>query len=164
MRTMLTLGAVLLFGCQASPEPKRDPPVAASSEPVKAGEVLFSLQRTPCFGRCPTYRVEVRADGTVRFQGERHVRVTEPVETKLEAADLAKLVARLEQSGFAGWSDFTNTQVSDMATVVLTFRGKTLRHYLGDEKAPDALTELERDVEAIIGTARWVTGAGADTK
>jgi hypothetical protein len=163
MRTLLTLLALSIFGCQSAPAAKKDAPVVSAADPVKAGEVLLSLERGACYGRCPIYRVEVLADGLVRFKGERNVRVTEPVEAKLDAAALGALTSRLEQSGFSSWSDFTAVTETDQATVVITFKGKTVRHYLGDGKAPEALTLLERDLDALIGTARWVTGAGADT-
>jgi hypothetical protein len=159
MRITLTLAGLLLFGCQSSPEVKKD--TAALQQP--AG-VLVSLERGACFGRCPIYLVEVRTDGALHFKGERNVKVTEPVDVKLDAAQLAKLTARFEQSGFAGWPDFDDRQVTDQAMVVLTFKGKTVHHYLGDEKAPDELARLERDVDAILGTERWVNGVGTDTK
>ena len=158
MRITLTLGWVLLFGCQSSPEVKKD------TAAVQSPEVLVSLERGACFGRCPIYRVEVRSDGAVHFKGERNVKVTEPVDVKLEPAELARLIARFEQSGFAGWKDFTHHQVTDQATVVLTFKGKTVQHYLGDDTAPDEVSRLERDVDAILGTERWVSGAGTETK
>ena len=159
MRITLTLAALLLFGCQSSPEVKKD--TAALQSP--AG-VLVRLERAACFGRCPIYLVEVRADGAMHFKGERNVKVTEPVDVKLDAAQVEKLTTRFEQSGFSGWKDFTNHQVTDQATVVLTFKGKTVRHYLGDDQAPDALGQLEHDVDAIIGTDRWVNGVGTDPK
>ena len=126
--------------------------------------LLLSLERTPCFGACPVYTVEVRTDGTTAFKGARHVKVTEPVEVKLEPATLQKLSALFEASEFARWADFTRTPVTDMPSVVLTYQGHTVRHYLGDDKAPAALTALEDEVDAIIGTARWVKGTGAETK
>ena len=159
MRITLTLAALLLFGCQSSPEVKKD--TAALQQPTG---VLVSLERGACFGRCPIYVVEVRTDGALHFKGERNVKVTEPVDVKLDAAQLERLTARFERSGFSGWKDFTNHQVTDQATVVLTFKGKTVHHYLGDDQAPDGLSQLERDVDAIIGTERWVSGVGTDTK
>ena len=159
MRITLTLAALLLFGCQSSPEVKKDTAALQS-----AAGVLVSLERGACFGRCPIYVVEVRTDGAVHFKGERNVKVTEPVEVKLDAGQLEKLTTRFEQSGFSGWKDFDDRQVTDQATVVLTFKGKTVHHYLGDEKAPDELGRLERDVDAIIGTERWVNGVGTETK
>ena len=152
----LTMVSVLIFGCQTSPEVKK----AA----VVESQVFLSLQRSPCFGGCPVYLVEVSSDGTVRFKGERYVKVTEPVTVKLDAAALAKLTALVEQSDFAKWKNYVAVTTTDMPTVVLTFRGKTVQHYRGDEKAPEALTKLEDDLDALIGTDRWVKGAGAEAQ
>ncbi|MDP3570501.1 MAG: DUF6438 domain-containing protein [Archangium sp.] len=127
-------------------------------------EALVSLERTACYGACPIYAVSVLSDGTTRFRGERHVKVTEPVEVKLEPAALAKLKAAFETSGFEKWPDYTRTNVSDMPSVVLTYKGHTVRHNRGDEKAPPELTALEDEVDAIIGTDRWVKGTGAETQ
>lgn len=154
MRSLLTLLPVLLFGCQTSPGVKK--------EEVAPPGVLVSLQRTPCYGACPVYVVEVLTDGTARFKGERHVKVTEPVEAKLEPAALQKLEARFEQTAFAQWGHFTKPTMSDAPTVVLTFKGHTVRHYRGDDQAPPELTQLEDDVDALIGTDRWVKGTGGE--
>lgn len=148
----LTLVTVLLFGCQTSPGVKKD------------SGVLLSLQRTACYGACPIYLVEVLSDGTLHFKGERHVKVTEPVELKLEPSVLEKLTARVEQSGFAAWSDFTTNEMSDAPTVVLTFKGHAVRHYRGDTRAPAELTALEDEVDALLGTDRWIKGTGTETQ
>ncbi len=125
---------------------------------------MLSLQRTPCYGACPVYLVEVLGDGTLRFKGERHVKVTEPVEVRLDQATLQKLFARVESSPFAGWPHFTKESSSDAPTVVLTFKGHTVRHYRGDLDAPEELTRLEDDVDTILGTGRWTKGEGTETK
>ncbi|MDP1829293.1 MAG: DUF6438 domain-containing protein [Archangium sp.] len=149
---VLTLVTVLLFGCQTSPGVKKD------------SGVLLSLQRTACYGACPVYVVEVFSDGTLHFKGERHVKVTEPIELKLAPGVLEKLIARVDQSGFAGWNDFTTNSVSDAPTVVLSYKGRAVRHYRGDDQAPPELTALEDEVDALLGTDRWVKGAGGETQ
>ncbi len=159
MRSLLTLLPALLFGCQTSPSVKK-----AQAAVTTTPEALVSLERTACFGTCPIYGVSVFSDGTTRFKGERHVKVTEPVEVKLEPAALEKLKAAFEKSGFAKWPDYTRTNVSDMPSVVLTYEGHTVRHNRGDEKAPPELAALEDEVDAIIGTDRWVKGTGAETQ
>lgn len=35
--------------------------------------LLFSLERTTCYGNCPYYSVEIYANGTARYHGKRHV-------------------------------------------------------------------------------------------
>ena len=155
MRFVLTLLTLSLFGCQTSPEVKK------TSEPPSA---LLSLERTSCYGACPVYLVEVFADGLVRFKGSRHVMVTEPVELQLEPTAFQKLTARLEQSPFAQWRDFLKVSSSDAPTVVLTYKGHVVRHYRGDDAAPPELTALEDDVDALIGTQRWIKGTGVETQ
>lgn len=157
MRFGLTLLALSLFGCHTAPEVRKD--LLAGSP-----DVLVAIERTACFGTCPVYAVTVLTDGTARYTGERHVKITEPIQMPLEAGVVEKLEARFAQSEFSKWGDFLRNPVSDMPTVVLTYKGHTVRHYLGDDKAPAALTALEDDVDAIIGTARWVKGTGAETQ
>jgi hypothetical protein len=45
--------------------------------------------------------------------------------------------------------------------VSVTFAGRTIRHNLGDETAPAELVALENDLDTLIGTGPWTTGAGA---
>ena len=148
---------MLLFGCQTSPG-------VVKQQPLAPGEVVLSLQRTPCFGACPVYLVEVLGDGTLHFRGERHVKVTEPIALKLDAATVQKVIARVEGTPFASWPNFVKQTSSDAPTVVLTFKGHTVRHYRGDLDAPDELTKLEDDLDALLGTERWIKGEGTETK
>lgn len=155
MRTLLTCGLALLFACQSTPEVRRgDAP----------SPLLFALERGRCFGRCPVYRLEVFEDGRVRFEGRLHVAVTEPVEARLPAAEVARLVRRLEQPGFDRWVDYAQPTTTDQPTVTLTYKGVTIRHDRGDANAPAALTALEDDLDALVGTQPWVKGTGGPTQ
>ena len=151
MRT-LTLGLVLLFGCHAAPEVKRP------------GTLMLSLSRGECFGACPMYVVEVWSDGLLKFKGERHVKIVEPIEVMLDPATLDKLTARLAQSSFSTWGNFLRPDMTDQPTVELTFNGKSVRHNHGDSSAPEEVKKLEDDVDAILGTDRWVNGTGTATQ
>lgn len=164
MRSILVVTLLVLAGCKSTPETTADPkPTAdASASPVTTAEVLplVQLKRGACFGRCPMYSVTVFTDGAVSFDGERFVETQGHATGKLDAAALGKLVKRLESSGFAEWkTSYENRQVTDMATVTLTFRGRTIVHYIGDESAPAGLKQLEDDVDALIGTSQWIAGA-----
>lgn len=151
MRRSLTLTLLVLFGCQSTPEVK---PVSPASPAL-----LFSMERGPCFGACPVYRVEVFSDGLLRFKGERFVKVTEAVEETLSPAQLAALTARLERADFK-WADYTQRNATDLPTVRLTHGARALTHYHGDASAPGALQQLEDDLDALLGTQRWISGAG----
>lgn len=153
----LTLSLVMLVaGCKTSPE------TTSSSSSVTP---LLRLKREPCFGRCPSYVVTVSSTGEVEFDGESSVLVKGKSTAMLSAEQLATIKRKLEASAFEQWkAAYDDRTMSDMASVELTWNGRTIRHYLGDGKAPKELTTLEDELDALIGTSQWVTGKGAPTQ
>ncbi len=149
MRFVFFALCLVLAGCRSAPPPKGEqPPVSVIEAP------LLSFQRLPCFGRCPVYTVELFADGRVHFRGEANVREPGEHEWRLEAAELQAVVARLETSGFGAWKNaYERQDMTDAGTAVLTYRGKTITHYHGDNSAPPELTALEDELDQLLGTA-----------
>ena len=41
-----------------------------------ASDVTVTLERSPCFGFCPSYSVTMAADGRIEFEGRSHVQTT----------------------------------------------------------------------------------------
>lgn len=184
MRALRWTAAVTLFAvaCAPSVEPARRPDAAKAAdavkadavkaEPVKAdaakadaakatGTPLLSLQRGACFGRCPVYRVQVYDDGTLEFVGERFVASLGTSSAQLDAAALATLRARVEGSSFSRWKQrYTRPTVTDLPTVQLSWKGRTIVHAQGDRSAPPDLTRLEDDLDVLLDTARWITSPG----
>jgi nucleoid-associated protein YgaU len=135
---------------------------AAKADAAKTKIALLTLERGACFGRCPMYRVQLFDDGALEFVGERFVAAVGTSTAQLDAAALAKLRARVEGSSFARWKQrYTRPTVTDLPTVQLSWKGKTIVHALGDASAPPELTRLENDVDVLLDTARWITGPGA---
>jgi hypothetical protein len=158
MRIVCLVAALaLVAGCKSTPEAKAD-----AASPVAASATFLRLKREPCFGRCPAYVVTVSSSGAVEFDGETAVLVKGKSTATLSAEQLAAIKARLEQCPFEQWkAAYDDRTMTDMASVELTWNGRTIRHYLGDGKAPQELTKLEDDLDALIGTAQWVNGKGA---
>ncbi|MGV3620780.1 MAG: DUF6438 domain-containing protein [Archangium sp.] len=164
MRTMLVVMVLALVSCKSTPEkaPEEDVKTAPVTE-AKPDDLLLSLKRTPCFGRCPVYTVQVFADGRVRWVGDANVRERGEREARLSADEVAKIAARIDASDFATWkTDYMNHQVTDMPGAVLTWKGKTIRHYHGDESAPVDLMALETELDVLLGTAKWIRGEASD--
>jgi hypothetical protein len=140
------------------------------------------LERTPCFGVCPTYRVTLEPDGAVRFVG---------LDPELPRSDSARvspeavraLAARFDEAGFftmdsayvqgqRGCGIFATDHAYENLTAEIGGRTKTIRHYLGctgtnnADSIPAAranragpLATLERlaaEVDSVAGTGRWL--------
>ena len=169
MRNALWLG-LLLLGCKSGPdtapslETKTEPVLISQPTRVDAGvpEVLAVLERGPCFGRCPMFTATVRTDGTVVFQGERFVSQAGMQESRLTPSQLDDLVQAFESRDIWGWKTaYTKHTVTDMATVVVTYKGKTIKHYLGDDSAPKALVDLEEALPGLMHVQEFISGGAA---
>lgn len=167
MRAHVVVMLLLTAACKTTPdkpvepEPVTQPVTAAPDAPA----LLLSLKRTPCFGRCPVYTVELYADGRLHFEGDANTRERGAHEGKLTPEQVAAVTARVEASDFATWKTSYETHtVTDLPGAVLTWKGKTIRHYHGDESAPTDLMALETDLDVLLGTSVWIRGEEASDR
>lgn len=158
-RALLALAACLT-GCgpRASQVPAPD---AASS----AGTTV-TLERGPCFGTCPVYRVSLEGDGTVGFTGTRFVTRVGADTSRVAPEQVGRLADSLDAAGYFALADeyvlnssACGRYATDAPTVTISVRSgersKTVRHDHGCADAPETLTGMERLIDSVAGTARW---------
>src|SRR6266404_2997828 len=130
---------------------------------------LITLERTVCFGSCPSYRVTLSQDGTVTFEGRRFVKTTGTVTEQVSPDKFQQLVDEFEgikyfslQDRYTQRADGCTTFMTDMpsanTSLSLNGRVKTVAHYFGC-RGPEiipALTALERKIDEVAGTEKWI--------
>ena len=144
---------------------------AAGDSAGAARDVRITLERTPCFGRCPVYLVEIDETGRVAYDGRGFVRETGRHESTVAAAQVQALARELESAGYFGFRNNYPPDKTDHASIItsVTIDGRTHRveHNLGSDAAPSVLADLERRIDEVAGTARWVgepqQGGGRDS-
>lgn len=152
-----------LAGC--APKPAPTPAPAAST--TASDSAVITLERTPCFGSCPVYRVAIGADGTVRFDGRRHVAHPGPGTAKIPPAVVDSLLGELRDGGYFGFADayvagsaacgaYATDAPSAKTSVTLEGATKRIDHDYGCADAPPALARLERRIDEVAETSRWV--------
>ncbi len=119
------------------------------------------LERTQCYGACPTYTVSVSGDGTVIWQGTMNVQVQEMRTAHISAAAVRQLVAAFQRIHYLALGDsYTNYMVTDSPSAITTFtqggQTKTIKHYNGDLSTPSRLTLLERQIDYVLNTQQWI--------
>jgi len=163
---------VLLIGVVAACSPR---PRAAGETPTPYGEPgaaaaeppVVTLERTPCLGTCPVYQVAISRSGTVRFVGKHHVTQQGEATAEIPAARVDSLLDELEAGGYFGFADAyvmdspaCGQYATDSPTVITSARAggrtKTIRHDYGCNAAPQDLGRLERMIDEVAGTSRWV--------
>jgi hypothetical protein len=129
---------------------------AAATAAPKPGRITeITLQRTPCFGRCPVDRVTLRADGTATYQGERFVDRLGTYKGRFTGFE--KLAAAANSAEFRGLKDHYASAATDLPshniTVVTGGKSRTISDY--GHVAPEAFQQLDRQIIATLGRIRW---------
>jgi hypothetical protein len=127
--------------------------------------ITFQLQRTACYGSCPSYSVTIHGDGRIEYNGKGRVKEIGAREGRIEKEKIRALVSVFEKMKFWGLAeDYSETKCSgrlctDMPTAIteLSIKGMThrVKHYYGCGSAPKALFELESAIDKSANSQQW---------
>jgi hypothetical protein len=136
-----------MSACKSTEESSR------KSEKVKIGDDFhLTFEKTACYGRCPTYKVEVFRDGKVSFEGIRFVDNVGMFEKKISRKKVKALIATLRQANFWELEDEYDSNISDLPSVITTCvqngQEKTVKARFN---IPDDVVEMNDRIEEIIG-------------
>jgi Domain of unknown function (DUF6438) len=139
--------------------------------------IIIALKRTGCFGTCPSYRVELRGDGEVRYRGESDVLVRGPHRWHVDPATIKPLLDLFRRANYFALAGYYEYPVSDLPTY-------TTRLSIGDQNKfvldyggggfggafastqmpgevpdmPPVVTEIENAIDEISGAVSYVSG------
>jgi hypothetical protein len=138
---------------------------ATASAPSSIGSI--SLERTPCFGFCPSYSVSIAADGAVTYNGQRFVRVTGEQHGQADPAALAALRQHILAADFFNLQDQYRARVTDLPSARVTVErdgaSKSVLDYGGEMVGmPHAVREIQQEIDRVAGTAQWVERRAGD--
>ncbi|MFC1956146.1 DUF6438 domain-containing protein [Chloroflexota bacterium] len=124
-------------------------------------DLVITLQRTPCFGTCPVYKLTIFGDGKVVYEGKDFVRTRGRAETTISHARIEQLVSEFEKVNYFSLNDkYTERTITDAPSVITSItidgKSKSIEHYHGDFNAPKQLTELEDEIDAIVNSNQWI--------
>jgi hypothetical protein len=157
LRTVLVAAA--LAACHSStPAPA---PTPSANEPA-----AITLERTPCFGRCPVYTVAITKSGLVRYEGKRFVADSGADTARIAPEAVRSLLAELDRGGFFGLEDryvsgapACGPYATDLPSAITSADNgdvsKQIQHDHGCSQAPAILSSLEKRIDEVAGTAKW---------
>jgi len=130
---------------------------------VNWNTLKIRLERSGCYGTCPAYRVELSADGTVRYDGEDYVAVAGKQETHVPVDRVRRLYEEFVKDEFFWTFNEYRTTVTDHPTytVTISFDGHTKKvvDYVGLEAGmPEKIAALEDAIDDTAETRKWVKG------
>jgi hypothetical protein len=144
----------------------RQVPPPTLHTPVPEGSldsVRITLERTGCFGSCPSYAVEISGNGAMTYHGGAYVLVDGDHRAALAPEDVRCLVDAFRAADFWSLSHEYRAPITDHPTYSLTLsiggKSKTVVDYVGKAVGmPEAVTGLEHAVDQLSGDERWIIG------
>ncbi len=132
-------------------------------EKVDLRTLFIALRRTSCYGTCPAYTVTLDGSGLVQFVGDAFVLVPGHHTAHVSRETIQALVSAFRKADFLSANDSYTASVTDNPSQTITLRmgqtTKTVIDYVGIEAGmPDAVRELEQQIDDAAGTRRWVKG------
>jgi hypothetical protein len=146
--------------------------------PAEPADTIMTLSRSACFGTCPVYRVEIRGNGEVTYQGDGFVLIPGTHHWHIDPAAVAMLLELFQRADYFNLKDQYVANVSDLASFETSLtvggRRKSILDYGGsgmlgnafastslggeDPHMPPIVTEIENAIDEAAGTATWVSG------
>ncbi len=130
---------------------------------------LITLERSTCFGTCPSYIVTLASDGRVTWEGRDYVKTIGSATAQIKSEDFNKLAREFERIRFATLDDkyepgtrgcpkSATDNPSAQTSIRINGKTKSVLHYYGcrDSEVLRTLTALERKIDEVIGTERWI--------
>ncbi len=119
--------------------------------------LVFAMARTPCFGRCPTYEVQIYESGYATYSGESNVdRIGEySAEPNPVLAD--SIIQKAQRIGFMMMLDsYDNSLVTDLPSTYFKLNiGGQKKEIKCRISCPERLVEFGRAVEELLEESNW---------
>jgi hypothetical protein len=116
---------------------------AKKQAPTETGPVI-TFERTPCFGTCPSYMMQVYADGRVAYEGRRFVAVEGKKDLKLPAATVADMLQQAKNAHFETFEQKYASGATDLPSTIVAIRQPdgTLKQVAVEGTPPESVREL----------------------
>jgi len=149
-RTVLALA--VLSGCSARP-----------AELVSA----ITMERSTCFGTCPSYRLTIDTTGLVLFEGQSFVRLVGRDSSRIDRGAAQAVFTRFELAWAdtrprrVTWGDSScGSPATDHPSLIVTRRRAkavdTLELYYGCSHNVERIDRVGAFIDSVAGTDRWL--------
>ena len=144
--------------------PERLPKVHVTPPIFRANsDIAITLERTGCFGSCPSYSVTIRPTG-ITFEGGGFVVAGGKHTAAVEASAVRSLAKTFLDADIYSMDSSYAASVTDCPTYMLSItidgRSKSVQDYMGSWVGmPADIHDLEDQVDEFADTRRWIEGA-----
>ncbi|MEX2595890.1 MAG: DUF6438 domain-containing protein [Salibacteraceae bacterium] len=125
-------------------------------KPEMKEDTYFKLIRTPCFGQCPVYNVEIKRNGEALLQGKHFFDYEGFFTGRFTESQMDKILFLADQYGYFDMENVYDAPVTDLPSTTTALRGNNGVHWVYNRmNGPEELSKFEMEVETIIKEVQW---------
>ena len=123
-----------------------------NSIPVKES-IFLTMERTPCFGKCPNYKITIFNTGNVIYEGFNFTEKKGKYTTKLSAKEIEEIESQTDVINLFLLKDKYDAAVTDIPSCILmvNYKGKK-KKILDRYGAPQELKQFEKFIDSLVLT------------
>jgi hypothetical protein len=122
------------------------------------------LMRAPCFGTCPGYSLEIRGNGSVKFEGRFCVAAKGVHSRKITKEQVSSLYEAFRHANFFSLRNAYNSGTVDAPGLMLSIQydswSKKVYDLQGTDGLPADAARLSQLIDAVAKSAEWVGKPG----
>jgi hypothetical protein len=135
--------------------------------------VGIKLERSTCFGTCPSYQIYFDKNGNATYRGNLYVRTVGPESLKITREEVAKIFEMLDETNFFSLDERAFSFCFDTPSISITvsandgriLTSRTVRTDAGcvPRTGPQAtLNKVANEIDRAVGSERWVKCQGSE--
>ena len=117
----------------------------------------FVLQKNPCYGKCPAYRLTVYKEGVVAFDGKRYVEKYGLYTKRIPYKTHKALRKAFKKAKWMTLEDDYPSNIHDLPKIRITYHKKGQKKtVVGDINRPEAVLGIQKMLEDIADSDNWI--------
>lgn len=143
--------------------PATGPSTTSTQEPAAAtsDSLVFKLQRTVCFGACPTYELLIYKSGYATYHGKQNVDRIGHYTTRVPQETIDKLIKEADAKGFFEMKPEYDRPVTDLPSTIISIqRNGDTKQVKGRVDIPQAFKDLAAYAEDVLFALPWQPAPG----
>ena len=121
--------------------------------------LVFGLERTPCYGQCPTYQLRIYSDLSVTYVGRMHVEKEGFYTGTITQEALEQLKAKAMEIGYFDMEHHYNGSITDIpSTFSMAQFGGMKKKIMNRYKGPQNLIDFEKMLDDFANAIEWTPG------
>ncbi|HKR06401.1 MAG TPA: DUF6438 domain-containing protein [Bacteroidia bacterium] len=140
--------AITLSSSCKSKEKMSQPDVATADTIL-----LASIERTPCFGQCPTYKISIYQSGYVVYEGKQHVKNIGFFSLRLDKSKVEEIKNFILQNKILEMNDeYKNPRIADYPSTLTeaNLNGKYKHIIETDPQAPKEIKDFQKFLDSFF--------------